>query len=91
MTARGKPCPNCAAEIVYATTPNGGRIPCEPYPDPAGRIRVDILRRDLVVVAAGQPSSARTRRYERHACGPIGVRRPEHRPEQLALTPTEDA
>lgn len=85
MTARGKPCPGCGAEIVYIHAPNGGRIPAEPYPDPAGRIRVDILRRNLIALGAGQPASARTRRYEPHRCGPIGVRRPELRPEQLAL------
>lgn len=85
MTARGKPCPDCGAEIVYITTPNSGRIRAEPYPDPAGPLRVDILGPNLILLPAGQPASTRTRRYERHTCGPIGVRRPEHRPQQLAI------
>lgn len=85
MSARGKPCTRCGGEIVLVRAPNGGVFPVEPYPDPDGRIRVDVLGRDLVVLAADQPSSARTRRYERHACQPTGLRRPELRPQQLAL------
>lgn len=85
MSARGKVCPDCGGEIVWVHAANGGRFTVEPYPDLEGKIRVDVLGRDLVVLAADAPSSAQTRRYEKHQCPPAGLRRPELRPRQLTL------
>lgn len=84
VSARVKP-HTCGAAVVWAMAPNGGRIPLNPYPDPEGTIRVDVLGPDLIVLAASAPSSRLTRRYEAHRCGPARGVRPERRPGQLTL------
>lgn len=87
MSARGKICRGgCGAEVVLVKAANGGTFAVDAYPDPDGKVRVDVLGRDLVVLGASEPDSARTKRYQRHSCGPRQLNpRPEHRPQQLAL------
>lgn len=86
MSTRQKTCSRCGAAIVYAAAPNGGRIPLDSYPDDTGRIRVDVLGRDLIALRPGQPTSDRTKTYDRHQCGPRDPQpRPELRPTQLPL------
>lgn len=90
MSRRMKPCGGpggCGGGIVKAKAPNGGWMKLEPYPDPQGEYRVDVLDDALVVLADGEPSSARTKRYERHRCVPAAKAAPRAgRPTQLALT-----
>lgn len=88
MSARGKICRDCGGEVIWVHATNGGRFTVEPYPDRQGKIRVDVLGRDLVALAADAPSSAQTRCYEKHQCPPTGLRRPGLRPQQLALDGT---
>ena len=88
MSIRQRTCPECGAAVVYAAAPNGGRVPLEPWPAPDGRYRVDVLGRDLVLLDAGQPDSARTKRYDPHGpdCTPARKAVPRGgRPTQLAL------
>ena len=81
----------CGDGIVYAKAPNGGTLKLEPFPlapsEKSDRaVRVDVLDRDLVVLAAGEPSSERTKRYERHRCVPAAKAVPRAgRPTQLAI------
>lgn len=88
MTVRQRPCPDCGDVIVTAAAPNGGRVALEPYPTPGGgRYRVDVLAHGLIVLTNAQRTSARTKMYDPHKCGPAKpTRRPEARPVQLALT-----
>ena len=90
MTARQRPCRDCGGAIVLAKSPHGGWVPLEPYPeagaDAVGRIRVDVLAAGLVLLRADEPTSARTRRYQRHQCVPAGKGSPRMgRPRQLAI------
>jgi hypothetical protein len=84
MSARQVPCRKCGDAVVLATAPNGGVMPLSP--DPAGKYRVDVLGRDLVVLSDGQETSARTRRYDPHSCVPAGKAVPRGgRPTQLTI------
>ena len=63
---------SCGAAVVYASIPGKprARVCLDGYPDPRGKVRVDVLGCGrLVVLAAGDPSSKRTKRYDRHDCG----------------------
>lgn len=40
MSAR---CRTCRAPVVWAVLPSGRRIPLDPEPDPAGRVRLDAI------------------------------------------------
>lgn len=72
----------CGEPIVKARAPNGGWIPLEPYPDPHGEIRVEVLHQ-LRVLPAFEPSTSRTKRYERHRCVPR--RKAVPRPAELLV------
>lgn len=67
---------------MLARAANGGWLVLEPYPDPAGSVRVDVMPGALIVLAGATRSSDRTKRYERHVCVPKVKPRP---PEQLSL------
>lgn len=77
----------CGAPIVKAKAVNGGWMPLEPYPDPEGNIRVEVLHR-LRVLPSFEPSNRNTKRYERHRCVPAhkAVTRPREPHEQLQMT-----
>lgn len=82
----------CGAAIVKAKAPNGGWMRLQPWPDPTGPIRVEVLAQ-LRVLRSFEPSNRYTKRYERHTCVPARkavARPPEQVPEQLPLT-EEDA
>lgn len=80
-------CDRCGAPIVTARAPNGGWMPLEPYPDPEGKVRVEVLHQ-LRVLPAFEPSNRNTKRYEKHHCVPAhkAVPRPaDDAPEQLPI------
>ena len=85
MGARQTACPDCGGMTVVARVPGrpGAAVRLEPFPDRDGDVRVAVLRRDLLLLGRDDP--ARGVRYERHQCGPTGVRAPQHRPNQLDL------
>jgi len=76
----------CGAPIVKAKAPNGGWMRLEPWPDPAGEVRVEVLAQ-LRVLPRFEPSNRNTKRYERHRCVPArkAVTRPAKPAEQMTL------
>jgi hypothetical protein len=82
----------CGAPIVKAKAPNGGWMRLEPFPDPEGTVRVEVLTY-LRVLPRFEPSNRSTKRYEPHRCVPPGkaVGRPAELTEQLAIDNDEEA
>jgi hypothetical protein len=58
----------------------------EPFPDPEGTVRVEVLTY-LRVLPRFEPSNRSTKRYEPHRCVPArkAVPRPQEDTEQLAI------
>lgn len=60
MSAR---CRTCRAPVVWAVLPSGRRIPLDPEPDPAGRVRLEAIGpgtdRAAVVLNTGDAEDAR--------------------------------
>lgn len=83
-------CRDCTDEIVLARLPNGGWMRLEPYPDPTGSVRVEVLAGGLRVMGKAEPWNRRQKRWSRHKCVPASkaVRRP---PQQLVLIHAEEA
>lgn len=77
-------CPQCAAQIYWATAP-WGKVMLEPFPDPDGRLQVDVFGSGLLVLGPADKPSSITKRWERHSCAARGVPRPKPQPEQLDL------
>lgn len=67
MSVRQVVCPRgCGDAAVWATAPNGGRMLLQPYPDPDGRLSVDIRDGKLVVLGRADQVRGTWKRYDPH-------------------------